>query len=433
MAQSRSGNTATGSVGNDRVYDPKFENDLLENGVFEQRCVPQESPQPEFGPRVPKNYDEILNAIQRSRPVSDDPTPQQYREYMELVFKPQSERRVEVTHLTRYFGLPDLMKEGHEVEDKSWTKRVPVTRSTASKPFFQKPKADRTEGLALKCIPPRIRDELGGIAIVSDTIAFPNFMVEVKRDHSMFTAHRQNRHNGSVASQAYHQYYESILEKAEDSWDIARVGSIEFNGDIVVGNVHWVSKEDEDGIGNDNREYHMTRVMNNFTFGLNFDDFKKARREARNFRDYWFDRREELRVEFAKDIEARKRELKQKNAQNQNNARAGGPSHTRQRGKRGPGRPPRTSTQRRQEGGDILSSDKDGSSNDSGSQHEGNTVEDTDSNATELRRRNRLKRGKEPSVPANTKTKKTRHNASARTQHSNSQLSQPMKDFELNR
>ncbi len=41
----------------------------------------------------------------------------------------------------------------------------------------------------------------------------------------------------------------------------------------------------------------MTRVICLFACGLNFEDFKEARQQARNFRDYFSDVRDNLREE----------------------------------------------------------------------------------------------------------------------------------------
>lgn len=151
-------------------------------------------------------------------------------------------------------------------------------------------------------MPEWIVNDLNGL-IAPSSLAFPNFILELKRDGSMYTAYAQNMHNGSTAVQAYHEYYAQIRNTPDESWNIARVGSIQFNGSIVEGNIHWVSKKDGDGTRPQDREYHMTRVMHNSTTGLGLEDFEKARREARNFRDYFRNVREELLEDFNQHLE----------------------------------------------------------------------------------------------------------------------------------
>ena len=84
---------------------------------------------------------------------------------------------------------------------------------------------------------------LGGLIAPSTTLAFPNFIPEMKRDGSMYSAYIRNMHSRSVAAQAFHSYYEHIREPPYESWDIATVGATQFNGSVIEGNVHWISKE----------------------------------------------------------------------------------------------------------------------------------------------------------------------------------------------
>ncbi|MCJ1248409.1 hypothetical protein MMC30_005626 [Trapelia coarctata] len=118
--------------------------------------------------------------------------------------------------------------------------------------------------------------------------------MELKRNGSMYVAYTQNRHNGAVTARAYHEYYQQIRKDPDGSFNVARVGSLHFNGDIIEGNIHWVSKARGDGVSPKDRKYHMTRVMCNFTTGLGIDDFQRARQEARNFRDYFRGERQKL-------------------------------------------------------------------------------------------------------------------------------------------
>ena len=105
-------------------------------------------------------------------------------------------------------------------------------------------------------------------------------------------------HNGSVAAQGYLEYYTHIRGSAEESWAVAKVGSIQFNGNVIEGNAYWVNKTGGDGTDPKHREYHMARVMCHFTTCLGLEDYKQARKEARNFQDYFRAGREMLLKEI---------------------------------------------------------------------------------------------------------------------------------------
>jgi hypothetical protein len=98
----------------------------------------------------------------------------------------------------------------------------------------------------------------------------------------------QNRHNGATCTQAYHKYYEEIVNDADQSWTVARVGSAQFNEREVEFNLHWVTKP-IDG----KPQYQMTSIFAHRTSKLlNLEDFKEARKQARNFREYFQEIRE---------------------------------------------------------------------------------------------------------------------------------------------
>ena len=419
----------------DTAYKPRFDIELKENGIYEQH-VEEGPPRNGSGPKLPQNYETIRDAIRKDRSY-DQPTREQYKKYMQLVFKPGTdEKQVDGDQASLFFGWPALLEEGHDKCTGLWTDCIAIRRKSAAKLFTQKPTADRAEGIALGYIPPRIRDQLGGVAVPSPLIGFFNFIVEFKRDGSTYVAHRQNKHAGAVASQAYHEYYTKILKRPEKSWDTARVGSIQFNGDIVVGNVHWVSKGKDEEAEDEPREYHTARIMTHFTFGLDYEDFKTAWRESRNFRDYFFGEREGLLEIFEQEIEARKRKLKAQSELDREVSGAPGQLHgtaTAARAKRGRGRPSRHDrTQRKQQ---EINDSPSSSGGVSGSQGEENAVGDTDSQATdraEPRRSSaRLKRGQERDEPAGIQPKKTKPNASFGAEQHKTQLSQPIGDLGL--
>jgi len=271
------------------AYNKECADVLTEKGVMEQQFLTGKATL-----LVPKNYQGILSAIQDERAHSPGPSSLDYKDYTEAVFESRSEDAVLMDLFPHFFGIPLKIKDGHRKETSPvWTKGVAITASGSPHGSLQKTIPDYTEGLEVPEIPLWVRNDVGESAVPSGLTAFPNFLVELKRDISMYTAHLQNRHRGAIASRAYHEYYEKIKKKPDESWATARVGSIEFNGDSVVGNIHWVDKSSD---GRE-RRYHMTRVLCLFTCGLNLSDFEEARRKARNFRDYFWDVRDNLREE----------------------------------------------------------------------------------------------------------------------------------------
>ncbi len=261
---------------------------LTRSRVMKQQFLPSEATL-----QVPKNYQDILSAIQAERADSPGPSPSDYKAYGEASLDAPCEGTLLMTLFPHFFGIPFNRKDGHRTEySPVWD--VAITTSDSGHESFRETIPDYTEGLAVPGIPLWMHDAMGAAAIAPSGItAFPNFLVEIKSNKSMYTAHLQNRHRGAIASRAYHEYYEKIQKKSDESWATARVGSIEFNGDTVVGNIHWVDKS------SDVREhrYHMTRVLCLFTCGLEFGDFKKARKQARNFRDFFSGVRDNLRDE----------------------------------------------------------------------------------------------------------------------------------------
>src|SRR5205085_11019725 len=121
-------------------------------------------------------------------------------------------------------------------------------------------------------------------------LAFPNFTVELKHDKPMRQGEHQNRHNGATCTQAYHKYYEEIVKDSDQSWNITRVGSAQFNEREVEFNLHWVIK-----LINGKPQYQMTSIFAHRTSRpLKLEDFKEARKQARNFREYFQEIREKL-------------------------------------------------------------------------------------------------------------------------------------------
>jgi hypothetical protein len=270
------------------VYSQTFLDKLDDRGILDHR-LRTDGDGSSF--ERPSNYDQIRSAIVQDRP-QDKPDRVSYKKYTALALAVSNEAEQKRLY-DAFFGTHDLITVPHiEQTNQKWKNHTPITGQADPAECKQAPWPDMAEGLKTSIVPYWIRKRLKGYVLPRAQLAFPNFLVELKRDKSMFTAHVQNRHCGAVASQGYVEYFVQIKGKPEDAWNIARVGSIEFNGDVVVGNIHWTSSSDETDQDQACRQYHMTRVMSRFTYGLDFEDFIIARKEARNFRDYFLKARE---------------------------------------------------------------------------------------------------------------------------------------------
>ncbi|KAI9876899.1 MAG: hypothetical protein M1830_005325 [Pleopsidium flavum] len=273
---------------NSKVDVPKFATDLTRRGILEQQFAEHHKLPPK-----PKNLHAIESALQKRR-NSPPPTVQDYIDYSEKVCDTSNESEVGMDLFYPYFGKE--VRNDHKIKkNEKWKDHVPIQGPKLKTKYPKAPRPDYAEGLKVIDMPEQIEEELSGLAIPSSELAFPNFTAEMKRDGSMYLAHIQNRNNGSVASQAWHEYYTKIHSDPDKSWDFANVGSIQFNGDVVIGNVHWVSKLSGDGSQGEQRQYHMRRVFGHCITGLGTEVFAQGRQEARNFRDYFYDLREKLR------------------------------------------------------------------------------------------------------------------------------------------
>ena len=281
MTSTNTGVTGKSGRSNSRrttLYHSKMLDELDRRGILDQG----------YPGERPKNYAEIQRAIEKPR-SSPPPTEEEYISYSSQVLGSNNEAAI-TGPFRSFFGLDtgSRLRPGHATEsDQRWKDHEHICGDDESIEVKIAPKPDYAEGLRLIGIPRWICTDLGGRAVPSTRLAFPNFLAELKRDGSMYVAHTELRHYGSVAAQAYHSYYAQILNEPESSWDVARVGSIIFNGLVLEGLVHWVSKSGGDGTKPGDKRYHMTRIIGHFASGPNFEDFELARRQARNFRDYF--------------------------------------------------------------------------------------------------------------------------------------------------
>jgi hypothetical protein len=263
------------------VYNEAFIDELEERGVLDQQFEGDG-----FELEKPSNYVQIRDAITKDRP-NDRPTEADFKKYTEAAWLVANEAGKGRPYAHFFGNTEDIGKPHIRREDKRWKEHKPVIGALKINHCKPIPKPDVAEGLRALNVPAWIRERLGGYAVPLARVAFPNYLVELKHDVSMFTAHVQNRHCGAVASQAFVEYFVQLHGKPEEAWNVARVGTIEFNGDVVIGNIHWVSSSDASGKDQTVRKYHMKRVMCRFTSGLSYEDFVVARKEARNFREYF--------------------------------------------------------------------------------------------------------------------------------------------------
>lgn len=164
---------------------------------------------------------------------------------------------------------------------------MPILGQADPKDCKQRPNPEVAEGLISTEVPYWIRKRLGGYCNPRAYIAFPNFVVELKGDGSMFVAHVQSRLAGAVASQAFVECLDQIQGNAKSAGETSLVGSIKFNGEVIMGNIQCVSSSNGSLTNRKARKYHITRVMSRTTHGLGYEDFIAACKEARNFRDYF--------------------------------------------------------------------------------------------------------------------------------------------------
>ena len=283
----KSASKTTENVGKQKaptVYSQKFLVELEDRGILDQQYKRQGCDLD-----MPSNYEDIRKAIVEERP-KDEANETDYEEYMELVWEASNETATEKVY-SLFFGDFLAAKQPHRTSyNERWLSHEPITGELNPVYCKQVPHPDLAEGLRETEVPRWIRERLCGYAPRAK-LAFPNFVVQLKRDQSMFVGHVQSRHCGAVASQAFLEYYIELHGNAGPALNTARVGSIEFNGDVIVGNVHWVSSSDKSGRDREARKYHIARVMCRFTCGLSFEDFKIARKEARNFREYFLNER----------------------------------------------------------------------------------------------------------------------------------------------
>jgi hypothetical protein len=272
------------------TYDKNLPEELTRRGIFDE-VLPAD-------PSKPKNLLAIRNALLASPPSSDTIPPSEeeisdYSIYCQIITSVGIlENDLAARAFQPFFNIPLQLPDPHVRGGKQqWGE-------TSMPKIPQKPKPDYFEGLSSLAVPEWVEKHLGNYARPVAGIAFPNFLVEHKSEGSMKVAHTQCRLDGALAARGYYELH-GLYGDPGVVLNTALVGTVEFNGESFVGNVHWVSQPSG---GGKELEYHMRRVVCFFARGLKVEDFLTARRAARNFRAYF----SELRAEHLRKLQGLK-------------------------------------------------------------------------------------------------------------------------------
>lgn len=274
------------------TYDKNLPEELTRRRVYDELLPPDSE--------NPMNLLAIQNAVLVEDGVSTDfvqPSVQEVTDYIEfcqiIASVGINEAQIAKRAFDLYFGIRPQLEEKHACGVSQRWVDFPEPK------IRQKPNPDYFEGLASIVLPEWVEKHLGNYARPVAGIAFPNFLAELKSEGSMKIGHTQCRLDGACAARGYYELHGLYGNPNDVVLNTALVGTIEFNGEICVGNVHWVSKPLG---GRGELEYHMKRAFCFFTRGLSAEDFLKGRRAARNFRAHFA----ELRAEHLKKLQGLK-------------------------------------------------------------------------------------------------------------------------------
>ena len=279
--------------------------DLRELGILEQQCS-------DLGKLLtPNDFSDIRTALEKER--GDYPSLEDYasysREMWESWWKPETKEKLfDLVFGTSHEECVNTKSENIMTYDMEWSSYEPFRDDLHPNILWnlheQKPRPDYAEGIRQIALDETILNS-HPLIVVTKTMALPNFFVEFKLE-STFDAHAQNRHNGAIATRAWMDLIEHICRiptLEEDPLEVTQAGSVEFNGDTLTANIHWASKLRSQRLLK-KPEYHMVRVIFRTVIGLSYDDFISTMKEARNFRQYFADRRDRAIQAI---VEARKR------------------------------------------------------------------------------------------------------------------------------
>jgi hypothetical protein len=256
------------------AYDKNLPELLTRRSIFDEVLPPN--------PENPKNLKAIQDAIFALPTEPDGQGVGDYTTYCQTIFETGiSELDLGSRACIPFFGIPNKLPGIH-------IRGGGLKWGDVNQPkldFVLKP--DYIEGISSLLLPEWVEKHLGNYARPIAGVAFPNFLLECKGESSMRVAHVRCRLAGAYAARGYYELH-SLYGNPDVILDTALVGTIEFNGEICVGNVHWVSKPSGGDL-----QYDMKRVLCCFTRGLDEQDFIRSRQMARNFRSYFANLRAE--------------------------------------------------------------------------------------------------------------------------------------------
>jgi hypothetical protein len=261
---------------------------LTDNGFFDELWSEESS-----DVMAPPNLKSILKEINVPEPNEGNEIQNKfdYKSWIGAILSPSFSEGTGGHYFHDYMNIsnkPLPLPHRREVDQK-WKSHI----NSDIKPW--KPKPDYAEGISAEQLPHwAIRDPHLSTYINPDChlqLGLPNFLVEYKGEGSMKVAHQQARLDGGVAAEGLYKLYSRLNKSEESCLDQPLVGTLEWNGDVVIGNVHWATKSIS---GSREVDFHMCRVMCHMTRGIGIDDFLKNRAKARNFRQYFANVRERI-------------------------------------------------------------------------------------------------------------------------------------------
>jgi hypothetical protein len=284
-------------------YDPQMPWKLADYGVFDEMFDGDEL-------KKPRNLQAILKHITSmqndGRNKSREMEKGEYKRWAEAILAPAFSEDTAGLWFHPYMDIDILpLPPPHLKETNTQWKTMPDSQIRT-----WKPKPDFVEGIIGQNLPRWVSNALGAYVIPDSdaAMALPNLVAEFKGKGYMKIAHQQARLDGGYATQGFFKLYKHLdklngegkgklgdlykgLDFTGNFLDQALVGSLEFNGEVIIGNVHWAAKSTD---VDREVDYHMRRVMCHLTRGIGFDDFIKNQAEARNFRQYFTNVREKI-------------------------------------------------------------------------------------------------------------------------------------------
>jgi hypothetical protein len=236
----------------------------------------------------PHNFEELISGMISEKPIDrvrkEDIL--EYQKWFETISVPSYGEADATDWCKRFLDIDFPALNKPHFKSGKMTFKAP----TGSQILEYTPQPDYTEGLAVDEMPSWIIESLKCYVRPSSEMVIPNFIAEFKGKGDMQIAHQQVRLDGGVAAQGYFKLL-TLCNVGEDPYGKALVGTIESNAETIVGNIHWATKSRHKSR---TVEYHMRRVFHYFTRGIDRRDFLRCREQARRFRQYFRDMREDI-------------------------------------------------------------------------------------------------------------------------------------------